>query len=103
MNKEDLINKLKERCASMSVDITKYTLGKVVDAYAHVIEDVLNKGGEIYLSKKIGKLFSVQSSERKCRNPRSGEQMVVPSKKRIKFKPSKTLLDAINQKGEVVN
>lgn len=97
MSKEDLVNKLKEECNFIGLETTKSILSKFIDLFEKVTIDVLSTTeGQIRLPK-IGKLYTVVSKEKQCRNPQTGETMTVPEKRRVKFKMSQTLLDTLNE------
>ncbi len=51
-------------------------------------------GNEITLPG-LGKFTTVERGERTGRNPKTGESMVIPAKKLVKFKVSKTLQDTV--------
>ena len=44
----------------------------------------------------FGKFVSTEKSERVMRNPRTGEQVTVPAKKSVRFKPAKLFKDFVN-------
>ena len=95
MSKEDIVNKLKEKCSSANIEITKADLSEIHDMFMTIINDDLNKKGEIRLHG-ICTLKIVETKERQCRNPRDGKVMTVPKKKRVKFIASQTLKDNLN-------
>ncbi len=43
----------------------------------------------------LGKVYAVRTKKRKGRNPATGESIVIPAKKRAKFKVAKALHDAV--------
>lgn len=45
----------------------------------------------------IGKLTIIQTKERVCRNPITGEKIIVPSKNKIKFSASSFIKNEINK------
>lgn len=70
-----------------------------VERYFEALRDValqeLKNGGEVPLPG-LGKLSVKQQAERKGRNPRTGEALIIPACTVAKFSPSKTLKDALN-------
>lgn len=45
----------------------------------------------------FGKFTITEHAPRKGRNPRTGEEVIIPATKRIKFSPAKLLKDAVQQ------
>lgn len=90
MNKQDLISYVSE-----NADITKSDATKAVDAFINAITNTLQDGDDVRL---VGfGTFAV--SERKAtegRNPRTGEVIKIKASKQPKFKPGKSLKDAVN-------
>ncbi|MDD9331326.1 MAG: HU family DNA-binding protein [Wolbachia sp.] len=99
MSKEDIIKKLKEKCSEKHIGATKSDLNKIFDALMEVMKDVLNDTGEMRLHG-IGTFCIMISKEKQCRNPQNGEVMIVPEKRRVKFKVSQTLAGVLNEKEE---
>lgn len=89
MNTNDLIAH-----AAESSGATKAEAKKIVDAFLAGITASLKDGKEVTINS-IGKLSVTAKPERQGRNPRTGESIVIPPGKRIKFAPSKTLKDAV--------
>lgn len=89
MNKGDLINKIAE-----SANITKTQAGSALDATINSITSALKKGDKVTL---IGfGTFSVSKrSARTGRNPRTGKEIKIAAKKVARFKPGKSLSDAV--------
>ena len=90
MNKQELIGSVAE-----TAGLTKNDAAKVVEAVFDSITSELQKGDEVRL---VGfGTFSV--SRRKAstgRNPRTGEPMSIAASSQPKFKPGKSLKDAVN-------
>ncbi len=61
-----------------------------LEAVLAVIGDSLATDGEVRLTG-IGKLYVADCGERKARNPRTGEDVMVPARKRLRFKASKSI------------
>ncbi|MEB3703235.1 HU family DNA-binding protein (plasmid) [Candidatus Bealeia paramacronuclearis] len=80
-----------------------FSSGKVSKSLVHiVIEQFLKKtkehiqAGETVMIKEFLKLEMVTSKSRKARNPRTGELLDIPAKKRLRVKPSKSFVDELN-------
>jgi DNA-binding protein HU-beta len=76
-------------------DLPKAKTAEVVDAVFATIEATLKKKEEL----RIAGFGSFVTTERKAsvgRNPRTGEEITIAPSNAVKFKPAKTLKDAIN-------
>ncbi|MCP2519635.1 HU family DNA-binding protein [Candidatus Aminicenantes bacterium AC-708-M15] len=89
MNKRDIIEKIAEDSG-----ITKEQAVKVINSIFNGIENALSRGEKVTLSG-FGSFSVIRRKERKARNPRTGEIIKIPSKKAIKFVPSKKLKEII--------
>ena len=85
MKKADLINELASK-----LEIPQKEAIEVVDAFIEVFRKTLESGEEIELRG----LFSLRIREyppRPGRNPKTGEEVEIPARKRILFRPSRSL------------
>src|SRR5258706_903398 len=83
--KLDIINRLADQTG-----ITKLKAEQAVDARFHSMKDALSRGDRIEL-RGFG-VFIVKPRKRGVgRNPRTGEEVAIPSGKTIRFKPGKEL------------
>ncbi|CAG4902434.1 unnamed protein product, partial [Acidocella sp. C78] len=90
VNKMDLVADVAEK-----TDLTKAKATEVVDAVFAAIEDALKRKEEVRL---VG-FGTFGTAERKAatgRNPRTGEEIQIAASTSVKFKPGKTLKDAVN-------
>lgn len=90
MNKNDLVAQVAEAAGLSKNDATK-----AVDAVFDSIADSLTKGDEVRLVG-FGTFAVAERSATEGRNPRTGEKIAIPASKQPKFKPGKTLKDALN-------
>lgn len=90
MNKGDLINKIADNANLTKAQATE-ALNTVLDAVGAALKD----GDKVTL---VGfGTFSVSHREaRSGRNPRTGENIEIPAKNVVKFKPGKELTDSVN-------
>ncbi len=89
MTKAELIARAAEKAG-----VSKKQADRCLKAFIEVITDALQKGEKIALPG-FG-IFQVrQRSERKGRNPRSGEIITIPARKVVAFKPAKQLRELI--------
>jgi DNA-binding protein HU-beta len=89
MNKGDLINKVAE-----SAGLTKGQAASALDAVLDSIEGALKDKDKVTL---IGfGTFSVsERSARTGRNPKTGNEINIPAKTVVRFKPGKKLADSV--------
>lgn len=90
MNKAELITAI----ASKS-DLTKKDAEKALKAFEDAIIEELASGGKVQLVG-FGIFDVAQRKEREGRNPQTREPMLIPASKAPRFKPGKTLRDAVN-------
>lgn len=90
MNKNDLIAAVAE-----SADLSKAKAGEVVDAVFSAIEKTLKSKEEVRLVG-FGTFATSRREASKGRNPRTGEEIDIPASTSVRFKPGKTLKDAVN-------
>lgn len=74
---------------------TVATVERVLRAFVDVTTDALYEDDEVRLPG-FGTFKATTRKARKARNPHTGETIDVPEKRAPKFKPSKTLKDAMN-------
>lgn len=89
MNKKELCNVVSEK-----IGMTKKDTLEIIDAVFESITEELADGGDVSLSG-FGKFISVEKEERECRNPKTGETVIVPAHNAVKFKASATLKDTV--------
>ncbi|MFW6224331.1 MAG: HU family DNA-binding protein [Bacteroidota bacterium] len=89
MNKAELI----EAIAS-GASLTKADAKKALDAFIDTTSKALKKGERISLVG-FGSFSVTKRSERKGRNPQTGNEIKIPAKKVVKFKPGSELADQV--------
>ena len=90
MNKMDLIASVAEETG-----IGRAKAAEVVDSVFGAIEKALKNNEEVRL---VG-FGTFQTAQRKAgtgRNPRTGEEIEIPASNSVRFKPGKSLKDAVN-------
>lgn len=80
--------------AAGRVDITQAKAKEVLEGILADITDALSKGDEVTLSG-FGKFTVKATAARKGRNPRTGEPVDIPAKKKVSFTPQKALKEAV--------
>jgi DNA-binding protein HU-beta len=90
MNKSDLVNEV-----ATITGLTKTKSTETIDTIISVIESTLAKGEKVSLVG-FGSWETSKRAERIARNPKTGEEVRVPSKTVAKFKPGATLNQKVN-------
>ncbi len=89
MTKAELIDKI-----AAEANLTKAGVERPVNAFLEAVMDVLAKEGKLTLTG-FGTFVVEERQERMGRNPRTGEDIVIPASKVVKFRPGKILKDAV--------
>ena len=90
MNKLDLIAAVAEQ-----TDMPKAAAASAVEAVFSVIEAALKTKQEVRLTG-FGSFAVAERKATKGRNPRTGEEIDIPASTSVRFKPGKSLKDALN-------
>ncbi len=90
MNKSELVKKMAEK-SGVSQAKAQRALNSVIDS----ISEELKSGGKVSLVG-FGTFSVSERAARKGRNPRTGEELLIPESKSPKFKPGKSLKDQIS-------
>ncbi len=89
MNKKDLVGKI-----AQEADVTKVVATKCVDSALNAIQDAMASGEAVQLLG-FGTFQPVKKAARTGRNPQTGKTLEIPAKTVPKFKPGKTLKEAV--------
>ena len=76
---------------------TKHQATKVVETFLEIIKSTLESGEDVLVSG-FGKFCVKQKEERRGRNPATGGDMMLPSRKVVTFKCSGKLRERIKAK-----
>lgn len=91
MNKKDFTEKMAER-----LNITKAEAARVTDAFlAELTLSFTESGGVNFLG--FGKFEVKNRAGRKGKNPRTGEEVIIPPYKAAHFAPGKRLKEIVNK------
>ena len=82
MNKSQLISAVAEQTA-----VSKNDVKKVFDSLFELAEKQLQDGDKVVISG-FGVFSTAQVSERAGRNPRTGEKVVIPARRVVRFRSS---------------
>ncbi len=91
MNRSQLIDVVKQR-----TDFTKKDIEVVVNAVFDSMSEALVAGEKVAISE-FGTFTVKHRSERKGRNPKTQEELIVPASKIPGFRPFKTLREAVDK------
>jgi nucleoid DNA-binding protein len=94
MNKSDLILAIYRECSVYKVN----DVAIILECVINFLEDELTKKNGLIEIRGFGKFEVAVQTKRKARNPQNGQIIDVQEKNKIKFKPSKSLLDKLNNK-----
>lgn len=89
MNKTDLINAM-----AAEAGISKGDARKALDAFVSSVSDSLEKGDKVVLIG-FGTFSVTEKSERKGVNPATKQQITIPARKVVRFKPGAELAEKI--------
>ena len=92
MHKQDLIKVLSEKSG-----VSQKDAGAVLEAFIESVTEILKAKDKLTLIG-FGVFEAVERAARVGRNPKTGEEMDIPATVSPKFKPGKTLKDAIAAK-----
>ena len=93
MTKKDIVKAI----ANKHTEFTQKEIGEVVDTFLDTIKSEVTKGEKIAIPK-FGSFELNERAARECRNPSTGERMMVAACKVPKFKPAKDFKDSVNQR-----
>ncbi|RKW32684.1 MAG: HU family DNA-binding protein [Kingella sp. (in: b-proteobacteria)] len=89
MNKSELIKQIADRA-----ELSQAEAGDALDALCATVIDTLLRGEEVAIIG-FGTFKVSQRAERKGRNPRTGEELLIPASRAPKFSAGKALKDAV--------
>jgi DNA-binding protein HU-beta len=94
MTKTELIAIVHNLASIEHPELTKKSVGALIEALSDVITATVSGGGDVTLPN-VGKIALKSRDARVGRNPRTGEAVQIPAKKVLKFTPAKALKDAV--------
>ena len=89
MTKREIVKNVSEKTGFTQKDV----LAVVDNVFETIANTVVNEDVAI---TGFGKFATTERAARTMRNPSTGEQVQVPAKKSIRFRPAKSLKDSIN-------
>lgn len=91
MNKNELITVVAE-----TTGFTKKDVGTIIDSVFSNISKALSEGENVKISD-FGQFVVKERAERQGRNPKTGEEVLIPASKTVKFKLAKGLKEKMNE------
>jgi DNA-binding protein HU-beta len=89
MNKADLVARV-----AQDAELTKRQAEKVLDVFLESIQTALSRGEPVTVVG-FGRFSVLARAGRKGRNPRTGQDMMIPARKIVKFNAGKGLQEAV--------
>jgi len=90
MTKADIVERIYEK-----VGFSKKESAELVETVFSLIKDTLEQGDKIKIAG-FGNFVVKEKSDRRGRNPQTGEEITIAARKILTFKPSQVLKSAIN-------
>jgi len=89
MNKKEIIGRMARDAGITAVQAAR--------AFSSMMEGIQNslKGGEKVTFSGFGSFEVKERKARKGRNPKTGEEVAIPPRKRVKFNPSKRFKNSL--------
>ena len=96
MTREEFLKKFTDICEDRGISIpSKKYAQQISNAFIDTIQDSLVAGDTVKWIG-FGSFSPVVRKEKTGRNPQTGEQIIIPSRVRVKFNPGKTLISKLN-------
>jgi len=89
MTKTELVDKL-----AQETGLTKTQAKEVIESFIAQTTKTLKKAGRVALAG-LGVFTVVKRAKRTGRNPRTGEAVTIKAQKAVRFRPAKSLKDAV--------
>ena len=91
LTKSDIISKVSEE-----IGLTTKKSIEIIDNFIDIIKSTLESGDDVLVSG-FGKFSVNNKNQRRGRNPATGSDMILPSRRVVTFKCSGKLRDRINR------
>ena len=92
LTKAHIVEAIYHKC-----DVTKKQSAELVDSLLEIIKKTLESGEDVLITG-FGKLCVKDKNKRKGRNPQTGEDLMLESRRVVTFKCSSVLRDKLNGK-----
>jgi nucleoid DNA-binding protein len=81
-------------CQEISIREAEKKLDEAIDLFYNLL--FLSTEDSVFCFGKLGRFKVYETKEKEGRNPKTGEKLVIPAKKKITFKPSKQFMTDLN-------
>ena len=85
------------RILARDINCTEVLAHKAVDAFFEIMRDALQQGDRIEIRNFGSWTVKATNSRPNARNPRTGEVVVVPARRKARFKPGRIIREALSQ------
>jgi integration host factor subunit alpha len=92
MTKADLVSAISEQA-----NLPKSAASEIFEELLGILKDTLESGEEVKISG-FGNFVVKEKQERRGRNPQTGEEITIDSRKILTFRPSAMLKSRLNEK-----
>lgn len=92
MKKREMVALLRDRSAA---DLSEDDANEIFDHVINLMKESLIKDNVLTL-RHFASMRVIQKPQRKARDPRDGSTIIVPARKRVKFRIAKALKDSLN-------
>jgi DNA-binding protein HU-beta len=89
MNKKQLVEKIAAKRG-----MSKASAARALDAVLATMTGVMEKGERVTITG-FGSFRVIERMKKKGRNPQTGQGIIIPARKIVKFKPGKDLFEKI--------
>lgn len=93
MTKKDITKVI----ADKYTEFTQKEIAEIIDTFIDTVKDEVASGEKVSIPK-FGSFELNERAARECRNPSTGERMMVAACKVPKYKPAKDFKDCVNQR-----
>ena len=94
VTKKELISEMVQRCKKMDPSFTKKQCEIALKAFLETVTEMLKKGNKVQLIP-FGSWEIRERKERKGRNPKTREEIIIPARRVPVFKPGKMLKEVV--------
>ena len=93
LTKAELVSIIGDKCS-----FPRHESFQIVEQVFQILKETLEKGEKVKISG-FGNFIVREKRPRKGRNPQTGEEVIIPGRRVLTFKPSVLLRKAVNQEG----
>lgn len=95
MTRAELIREIRKRTNKRKLGMTNAQIEYFLQGLVEELTAALEDEGNVYLGKDFGGFVCKLRAARTGRNPRTGEEIPIPARTRVMFRPSLSLKEAV--------